>query len=319
MQPKPAAFQSSNNRDGPWPIAAALYSSGEVDRRAGSPASISDRTGTPRWYALWPLIRYLRSLHRGLTSRGGRRGPSGVREEAENLDDYLSQTGGLTLAASQPVVSSDNGTETSAASTFAPRTSSTAPTVTRNTSGIPGGDATYISPNKSASNRSPGPSDPLEPHCDTPVQATRSRSIYSTPRLSDSRANIPEQAGEVRSGMTDRVTIPPAGFPVLGALINDMPACTDLINRLHNLLASKIKKNDDAQKSAQDQFLQGLCYVRRTKDKVQTCKRRSYWLKSHCKKPMKGRNQSEARPHSPALPVIIRKTWTSWPRCRKKR
>jgi hypothetical protein len=261
----------------------------EDNKRAGSPASISDRIGTPRWYALWALIRYLRSLHRGLTSRRGRRGPSGVREEAENLDEYLSQIGGPTLAPSQPIFSSDDSTETSAASTFAPRTSSTAPAVTRNTSGIPGGDAARISPNKSASNRSPGPSDPLEPHCDTLVQAARSRSIYSAPQPCNSRANIPEQAGEIRSGMTDSVTMLPAGLPVLEALINDMPAGTDLINRLHSLIASKIKQNDDAQKSAQNKFLQGLCYVRRTKHKVQACKRRSYWLKRHCKKPIKGR------------------------------
>lgn len=269
--PKPEAFIRCNSRHDPWPIAATMYRIYEDNRRAGSPASIVDRRGSPRWYAVWALIRYLRSVDADLTRRSGRRLPSGECQSPEIHAKQSLQIGGTASAISHKGSLSEHCAANPTSVAFAPRNSRVRSAMIENPSGMSGNETTStdiavtrLPPRPSSHN--PDSAVHNQPHAEVRRPARTLRSKSSSPFTGNCRSR--KFAEQVRSTLSRAATMLSGVAPTTGALSHDGHTPVNSLSRLQNFVASKIEQNDRAQKSAEERFSQGLGEVKGCEEKV---------------------------------------------------
>jgi hypothetical protein len=242
-------------RDGSSAVANTLYRIYGDNRRAGCPASIVNKPGRPRWYALWALIGCLRSYPKDCTRRGWR--------------SLSGQSSPLKGDDSQPIGENKSarvlrlglpGEKLGYPSAFA-ASAPTYPTfgpmwVTRTSEGLEG-QATTTDKDDACTTPRPTNSPHLaahpELHCKDAVQAA-----ISGPRASSSLPSL-------------RVQIP-VSSSVSKTLERNTPVDTDTLSRLRSLTASRVSNSEAAKKSACEQRCLASCHVERATTRFEDLK-----------------------------------------------
>jgi uncharacterized protein YlaN (UPF0358 family) len=247
---------ASNNRDGPWPIAATLYRICRDNSQAGSLASIVDEEGRPRWYALWALIRYLRSYHNDFTGSRGRPAVSGQRSPPKGDDSQPSRVNKSTrilrlgLPGEKPEYPSEFAVSASTNPSIGPGW------VTGTSEGL-AGQVAITDKDDACSTLRPTNSPDLaavpESRCKDVVQAS-----VSGPRTSSS---LPSLVVQIPISSSESKT-----------LEKDLPMNTDTLSRLQSLTASRVRNNKAAKRSAYEQRRLASCHVKQSATRLEDLK-----------------------------------------------
>jgi len=258
VRPEHPAFIASNNRDGPWPIAATLYRIYSDNSRAGSPASIVDELGSPRWYALWALVRYLRSYHKDFTRRG-RRSPSGQRSPSngDGSQPIGEEMGTRVLRLGLP---GENLDHSSAVPLSAPVSAPENPTIgpvwmTGTSEGL--ADQAEITDKEDA--------------CSV-LRLDNSPDLVAHPKHCKHVAQASVSGPGTSCTLPSLVVELSAKSSVSKTREKDIPVKISTLSQLQSLTASRIRDDEAAKKSAREQRRQALCYVERANDRVEDIK-----------------------------------------------
>ena len=256
-----------------WIIAATLYRIYAGNRRAWSPASIVEWGSTPRWYALWALIRYLWSQHRGSNSDEEQREASNEGRVPTHDKGGLSKTDMGTGDAAEQVPSLERSTRASCAFDSAARVLLLDTTLVTKASSTTDLNVANKFTNASHSNDITSyaldSSRHSEPNFSSPVQDMMLLQTPS-PLLSSKKEGLDDQGTRESHSDTARIVRKPTSdFPLPGAQVSKTPTSIDPLNRIQNHIALKVNQVEAAEKSAQDQLRQSSCHLKKAKEDAQ--------------------------------------------------
>jgi hypothetical protein len=253
-----------------WLIAATMYRIYEGNKQNGSPAAIANKRGSPRWYALWALIRYLWRQQSIVNSDNKQRQAPGVRETPQSDGrGNLPQTHPATQVTSQRGSSSSKIAGLLVSSTAAAKRLETGPTSVKNTSGVSIVRATRTETDaicsSNADSHSPDLSSDLAPRESLTLHTRGSEPKSSLPTAADSTVSTLINISESSPVVTE--------FPQNASFLRvenvQSFSNIDALDSLQDEVASRVKKDEEVQKWAQGQLIRGCSLINEANGKAQ--------------------------------------------------